>query len=286
LPIRSATRLGGVGIAARIRDRLVGDQRARRLCYACRVPDLAALQQAVVDAPGDDAPREAYARAVAASDPARAEFIELQLATARANRAHTRTPPDATNRQVVLRREHGDAWAADVRPLVSGFQFLRGFVEVVTLDAAHFLASAPELYRRAPVLHLNLTGVAPVAAELFASPHLARIQSLSMLHNKLGDAEVAALAGSPHLGSLAWLELSNNKIGAAGIEALAASPNLPRLRYVGLATNAAPDPTPQHADEYDATSPAAEQLQRRYGPRPWLDAHQRWTWPPPRDAAD
>jgi uncharacterized protein (TIGR02996 family) len=250
------------------------------------VPDLAALMQAVVDAPTEDAPRAAYARAVATTDPERAELIDIQLELARARRAHTEDGHPSLNREGTLIRTHGAQWAADVRPLVDSWQFLRGFTDVVTLDAARFLASAPELYRRAPVLHLNLTGVKPVAAELFQSPHLARIQSLDLRRNGLGDAEVAVLAASPYLTNLAWLNLGINKIGAAGLEALAASRNLPRLGYVGFATNAIPDPTPQHADEWDATSRVAEELQRKYGPRPWLDARRRWRWPPERDAVD
>lgn len=250
------------------------------------MPDLAALMQAVVDAPTDDAPRAAYARAVAATDPERAELIDIQLELARARRAHTEDGHRSLNREGTLIRTHGARWAADVRPLVDSWQFLRGFTDVVTLDAGRFLTIAPELYRRAPVLHLNLTGVKSVAAELFRSPHLTRIQSLDLRRNGLGDAEVATLAASPHLANLRWLELGINKIGAAGLEALAASRNLPRLGYVGLATNAIPDPTPPHADEYDATSPVGEELQRKYGPRPWLDARPRWRWPPDRDAVD
>ncbi|HEX3764856.1 MAG TPA: hypothetical protein VHW23_39440 [Kofleriaceae bacterium] len=250
------------------------------------MPDLAALMQAIVDAPADDAPRVAYARAVAANDPERAELIDIQLELARARRAHTEDGHDGLVREEILLRQHGARWAADVQPLVDKWQFLRGFTDVVTLAAERFLTVAPELYRRAPVLHLNLTKVKPVAAELFRSPHLARIRSLSLLHNGLGDAEVAALAASPYLANLAWLNLGNNKIGAAGVEAIAASRHLPHLGYVGLATNAIPDPTPRHADEYDAASPVAEALQRTYGPRPWLDARPRWRWPPPRDAVD
>lgn len=246
--------------------------------------DLAALLQAVVDAPTDDAPRAAYADAIAASDPERAELIRIQLVVARARKTHTEPPGGAPNREGTLIRAHGAAWAGDVKPLVAKWQFLRGFVEVVTLDAAAFLAHAAELYRRAPVLHLDLTGVKPVAAALFASPQLGRIQSLRLAGNALGDAEAAALAGSPHLGNLAWLDLSRNQIGAAGLEALAASDRLPRLGYLGFAANAIADPTPQHADEYDATSAVAAQLQARYGPRAWLDARRRPSWPPERDA--
>ena len=242
--------------------------------------------QAVVDAPTEDAPRATYARAVASTDPERAELIDIQLELARADRAHIDTPPELSNRKVILLRKHGARWAADVQPLVDGWVFLRGFIEYVKLDAARFLTVAPELYCRAPVLHLDLTGVNPVATELFRSRHLARIRSLSLLRNGLGDPEVAMLAASLHLGNLWWLNLSLNKIGAAGLEVLAASRNLPRLGYVGFRANAIPDPTPQHADEWDATSAVGEELQRKYGPRPWLDAHRRWQWPPPRDAVD
>lgn len=271
---------------ASIRDRTAGGQPAPGLCYLVRVPDPTALLHAVVAAPADDAPRLAYARAIAASDPGRAELIELQLALARARKAHT-APPDASlHRELALLHAHGAAWAAGVAPLVDKWQFLRGFVEVVTLDAARFLAGAGELYRRAPVLHLNLAGAKPVAAALFGSPHLARIVSLKLAGNALDDADAAALAASPHLGSLEWLDLGRNRIGAAGLEAIAASHRLPRLGYLGFAGNAIADPTPQHADEYDAASTAAQQLQRKYGPRAWLDARPRSTWPPERDAVE
>lgn len=248
--------------------------------------DLTALLQAVVDAPTDDAPRLAYADAVAASDPERAELIRIQIALAQARRAHTVLDDGSLGREFALIRAHGEAWAADVKPLVAKWQYLRGFVEVATLDAAAFLAHAAELYRCAPVLHLDLTGAAPVAAPLFSSPHLARIESLKLAGNALGDAEAALLAGSPHLANLAWLDLSRNQIGAAGLEAIAASDRLPRLGYLGFAANAVDDPTPQHADEYDAESAVAKQLQARYGRRAWLDARTRSTWPPPRDAVD
>jgi uncharacterized protein (TIGR02996 family) len=250
------------------------------------VADLTALLHAVVDAPADDAPRLAYAGAIAATDPERAELIRIQIALARARKARTPLDGPSLRREHELLDAHGAAWAGDIRSLVAKLQFLRGFVEVVTLDAAAFLARADELYRRAPVLHLDLTGAAPVAAPLFGSPHLARIKSLNLTANALGDAGAALLAGSPHLANLEWLDLSRNQIGAAGLEALAASDRLPRLGYLDFSANAIDDPTPQHADEYDAESTVAKQLQARYGQRAWLDATPRSTWPPPRDAVD
>jgi uncharacterized protein (TIGR02996 family) len=250
------------------------------------VADLTTLLQAVIDAPTDEAPRLAYAGAIAARDPERAELIEIQIALSRARRAHT--PPDdkALNRELAVIRAHGAAWAADVAPLVDKWQYLRGFIEVVTLDAAAFLANADALYRRAPVLHLDLTGVAAVAGALFGSPHLTRIVSLKLAGEALGDAEATLLARSPYLTSLEWLDVSRNQIGAHGLEELAASIRLPRLGYVQFAANAVADPTPQHADAYDAASATAKQLQARYGARAWLDPRTRSTWPPPRDAVE
>jgi hypothetical protein len=184
-----------------------------------------------------------------------------------------------------LSTEHGARWAADVRELVDGYVFWRGFVEEVTLPAPRFLANAAALYRRAPILHLTLTDARAVAAELFASPYLSRIQSLSLFRNGLGDAEATLLARSRQLANLTWLDLPMNQIGRVGLEALAASQLLPKLRYVGFEDNAIPDPTPRFADEYDADSPVAIELQAKYGPRPWLSVAGHGDWPPPRDAA-
>lgn len=248
--------------------------------------NLDVLRDAVVAAPDDEAARVAYAAAIEPTDPERAELIKVQLQLARWRKAHERPAgrPAATEREFALLGKRGAEWAKDVKPLVAMAVFLRGFVEHVALDAGAFLQSAPELYRRAPVLHLDLTGVKPVAAELFASPHLGRILSLQLTRNQLGDAEAVLLARSPVLGKLTWLDLEDNQIGQAGLEALAASDRLPRVGYLGFAGNRAPDPTPVHADDYDTTSAAAKALQKKYGKRDWLDARTRFEWPPPRDA--
>jgi uncharacterized protein (TIGR02996 family) len=269
----------------------------RRAEYVAVQPDheaagLAAIFQRITQAPRDDEPRRAYADAVEDSDPERAELIRIQLE--RARRRAERWQPErdmADGGGVMIRREQGmlnrrgAEWAADISPLVTGWHFERGFVGNVGIDAARFLATAPEIYRRAPVLDLNLRGVRPVARELFASPHLSRIRSMWLVRADLGDAEAIALAESPYLGALEWLDLGANRIGAAGLDALAASERLPRLAYVGFMGNAIPDPTPRFADEYDADTREAAELQRRHGRREWLSAHPRPLWPPDRDAA-
>ena len=248
---------------------------------------LARLNAAVTADPLADAPRLAYADAVAGADPERAEFIRTTVELTRRRAGH----PARTSQEdgELSWRSHekmttrGREWARSLRNLVGGFGFYRGFVESVKIDATAFVELAPRLYRLAPVLQLDLSGVAPAAGRLFGSPHLRQIRTLSLLRNELGDAEVELLAASPHLGELRWLDLGLNRIGTAGLEALAASPNLPRLEWLGFRVNAVGDPTPQHADEYDADSAVARELQARYGPRPWLSAHRRPEWPPGRD---
>jgi hypothetical protein len=247
------------------------------------VDDLEVLRQWVIDVPQDDAPREAYASAVAGTDPDRAELIRLQLQIAKADRLRLSSSP-ASMQAGDLIRAHGTRWAGPINDAVTGWTFMRGFVEVVMMDAEWFLDVAEEVYALAPVLHLDLTDVRLVSEELFASPHLQRIISLNLHQNDLGDEDAILLAQSPNLGNLEWLNLSNNRIGEAGLEALAASPKLPRLGYVDFRWNGTPDPTPAHADEYDATTPAALALQEMYGRREWLDAHVRAKWPPERDS--
>lgn len=248
---------------------------------------LARLTAAVTADPLADEPRLAYAGAVEDRDPERAAAILMQVELTRRRADHpAQTSQDdgelswRSHEKVTTR---GPEWARSLRNLVGGYGFYRGFVESVRLDAAAFLDLAPRLYRLAPVLQLDLSGVGPVARQLFGSPQLRQIRTLSLLRNELGDAEAELIAASPHLANLLWLNAGLNRIGAAGLEALAASPNLPRLEWLGFRVNAVGDPTPQHADEYDADSAVARELQARYGPRPWLSAHSRAQWPPARD---
>lgn len=244
---------------------------------------LAALAMEVVARPRAEDVREAYAEAVRRSDPERAELIRLQLMTARMRRTGVDTYPHAMREGDLIRAHHA-RWAQTIAQYVSGYQFFRGFIELVNVDAEWFLESADELYDLAPILHLDLTDAAPVAEDLFRSEWLARIVSINLMRNDFSDAEARMIAECPHLRNLEWLDLSHNQIGDAGLEALAASENLPRLGYVDFSYNAAEDPTPQHADEYDATSLVAETWQQKYGHREWLDAHPRYRWPPDRDA--
>jgi uncharacterized protein (TIGR02996 family) len=133
--------------------------------------DIESLYDRVVDDPRDDAPREAFAAAVENTDPDWAEFIRLQLETARARAARVDPGPTAT-REATLRDRHDQRWSHPVKDLTQAHGFLRGFVEWVWMDAEVFLMFSEDLYHRAPVLHLDLIDAQEIVDELFDDPHL------------------------------------------------------------------------------------------------------------------
>src|SRR3954453_5301771 len=142
----------------------------------------------VVARPRDEEVRGAYAEDVRRSDPARAELIRVQLTTARMRRTAVDSYPLATRESDLIRTHHA-RWAQPIAQYVSGYQFFRGFVELVTVDAEWFLEGADELYNLAPILHLDLTAATLVAEELFRPERLERIRSIKLMRNDFGDAE-------------------------------------------------------------------------------------------------
>jgi uncharacterized protein (TIGR02996 family) len=258
--------------------------------------ELDRLHANVLANPEADEPRVVYADEVERSDPARAELVRVQLQSARSRRAQ-QSPgvrADWYTRESVLLERHKDAWARPVTEIhgVRFVKFYRGFLEHVRMSARDFLAHGETLYQRAPVLHLDLEDLRPLADEVFQSPLLARIHSMRLWRNRLGDREISLLAASPHLGRLRWIDLTYNDIGTAGVEALCASANLPSLRYVDLADNPAPDPTPQ-IGETDTLSNdimhvdvpmVARDLEQRFGKKAWLSGpFGTAIFPPQRD---
>ena len=249
-------------------------------------PGLAALMDAVIVSPEADEPRVAYAAAIAPADPLRAELIDVQLRWDRMRKVQDLSHERGVlaMRAGELTRGHGAIWARDVARLVNSWRFVRGFVEDVRMDSTSFLSTAPELYRRAPILHLQLTALPPVARAVLSSPHLARLRSLDLSRGNLGDGEIALLA-SCDLPNLRWLNLDFNLIGRDGLDALCASQSLPRLAYVSLASNAVLDPLPGIVDDYTTETLLARALREKHGPVRWLD-YKRFVrdWPPDRDA--
>ena len=251
-------------------------------------PEEATLLRTVLEQPGDARARLAYAGYMDQIGDPRGRFIRTQLALARIglNPEDARWFPLASESDALI-KAHGVRWAEPVAPLVSGYEFERGFVGAVTMTARQFLERAPQLFSAAPVQHLNLTAVREAAAELFTSPYLLHIRSLDLQQNGLRDAEAITLAASPYVRELRWLSLMLNDIGAAGIEALAASKNLANLKYAELSGNRINPGQRFEIDQgivVDSWLPdEALRLEERYGPLPWLRAEAETAYDIPPD---
>lgn len=235
-------------------------------------PDL----RAVLERPLDDAPRLAYAAAL--GDDPRAELIRIQLQ----GRGYGCTPRE---RELLI--AHCERWLAPVAPLVSVAGLARGFVQYASMTADQWVRNASALLALAPILDLHLTDVAG-RPEVFAVPELARLRSLDLAHNRLGDAEALALAASPQVRGLRWLDLSSNRIDRAGLDAIAASPNLPVLQWLGFSHNTAPDPVPfpylDGGQVQGIEVPAIHaELVGKVGLKPWLVARHTDTAPAPAE---
>jgi uncharacterized protein (TIGR02996 family) len=218
--------------------------------FSTRRPEERDHLQAVLANPDDDRPRRSYARWCRLhKDLQRAEFIDIQLSLASSG-----TEQDSREAYILRRRErelvaeHGRAWAGQIAEWVDDYQFDRGFVELITMSAYAFLERAPELFRRAPIRHLNLTQAGDVIKELLERGYLNNIYSLSMDRSNLTDDHLRELSSDYNLPRLRWLSIGENKIGLNGVKALVDAGL--KLDYVRLFGNPC-DPVERYAHDGD-----------------------------------
>jgi uncharacterized protein (TIGR02996 family) len=139
--------------------------------------DATALVRAVLESPADDAPRLVFADYVEEQgDPARAEFIRLQVALAREPCPNTWVPPrdgctapDCRSCRLFRDRVHGLfqtpgfggwVWGGWEAP-VANVWFDRGFIERVAVVAERFTEVAGRLFSLEPIRSVRLTGRMP-----------------------------------------------------------------------------------------------------------------------------
>jgi uncharacterized protein (TIGR02996 family) len=246
--------------------------------YARGMRDEAALSREILERPWDDGPRLELAALLDGRGDPRGELIRVQIEIFLDEAGHRRGSKYAANlrREKELLKQHAAAWAADVSPLVDRVTFMRGFPDMVKVDAEKYLANAARLHAVAPVVHLDVKQLKGVLGRFFAEPHLGRLRSLLLYDCHIGDEGVEALAASPVLGELRYLDLMLNDVTRRGVEALCASSGLPNLRYVKLTSNPVESPLdrPVAVDngqilEWEA-HPIQEELEARYGHKPWL----------------
>lgn len=188
--------------------------------------------KAIHAAPDDDALRLVYADWLDERGDPRGEFIRIQVARAAGDDHRT-----LVLREHELRAAHGGDWAGPLRELVGDWQFHRGLLEEVMVNARTFLEKGETLFRLAPLQRVRLRGVEDVLPELACQPILAQVRGLDLVGERLDDLALHVLASSPHVGELRSLNLSLNLVGTSGIRALAESPHLGNLRELILTGN-------------------------------------------------
>jgi uncharacterized protein (TIGR02996 family) len=225
----------------------------------------APLLAAILDAPDDDAPRLVYADWLEEhGDPARAEFIRLQLVLAARMRDGPvgSSSPEAERANDLL-RENGSRWLAEL-PAIRGVRwghFWRGFPSVEVSSPVTLVWAARRLAECNPVEWVRLDYCLPERVAhlarsavlervrvlegvyidytddqtgdiLFGSPRLAGLRGLDPSY--LNPQSLRAVASSPHLGALEWLDFLGFQMSEASVEALAEAPGLPALRWLRL----------------------------------------------------
>ena len=247
-----------------------------------------ALLAAVLARPYDDEPRLAYAAERAAQRDPRGELIRLQVGLARPF-VQRDVDPDSPAfmaeverdlrrqegivRERELRESLGPMWAEPVAIRVDDYGWDRGFVADVTLSASRFLEEAETLFALAPIVHVRLTNVKPVAEMLFTSPRFAYVRALSMIGEGLTGDDLRPLTRSQTATRLWWLDLGRNRLDYDAVRMLAESP-LRKLAYVGLTHNPS-DPRETAGVEgltiVDARLPdEGKRLEAEVGFVPWL----------------
>jgi uncharacterized protein (TIGR02996 family) len=124
------------------------------------------------------------------------------------------------------------------RGLVRGWGYRRGFVEHLSVDAATLMDSFDAFLPLGPLRSLRLWNVRSVLSRLCRFEGLSRFVKLDLRHNELGDAGLKMLLDSPHLGRVEELSLVDVGLTDQSVECLAAHANLPAFKKVLVSQNA------------------------------------------------
>ncbi|HEY1189025.1 MAG TPA: TIGR02996 domain-containing protein [Gemmata sp.] len=168
-------------------------------------------------------------------DPARAEFIRVQIAQMQLDREDPRQHA-LRDRESALLKAHERRWRAHLPDWARKLgTFHRGFIDKVTVPAEQFLARGAELLGCLPLGSVQLEHAGPHAPALAACAWLGRVSGLNVRYDEgMTDDDFAALVASPHLGRLKRLDLSIGACGDRALRALAANPVLSGLEELTL----------------------------------------------------
>lgn len=173
---------------------------------------------------------------------ARAEFIRLQvLLASQGNHPDQR---QFYRREQHLKQMYGAAWAGDLIHLAADWNYRRGFIHHLQVDARTFIEIHDSLEEKHPLEHLHLFWGMETPHEraedlrkIAALPLVLGLASIDLTGAGVGSDGVANLVAGPSLENLRELNLAGNRIGPRGLKAILSSPWMAGIRKLDLADN-------------------------------------------------
>jgi uncharacterized protein (TIGR02996 family) len=204
-----------------------------------------AFYQAILENPSDAAQRLVFADWLEERDDpvqqARGAFIRLQCQLSGGALLAPERRQELKQREQELLTAHAPAWLGPLAGIASRWGFTRG-TAWLQFAAGRFIdrkthSTLKDWFPRAGVQELSLLHGTRRLRDVFQSPLLGRLHSLSFAYAEIGDREAHALAASPHLAHVRTLALSHNQLTPFGAAALLGSPRLGRLERLYLERN-------------------------------------------------
>jgi uncharacterized protein (TIGR02996 family) len=207
------------------------------------------LLTTVLAEPDNDDPRLVYADWLDEHDqPARAEFIRLQIELARLRGGKRKEKQRLREKELL--DAHKDTWAEPVAEFRTSYTayhsrtlyvFRRGFVEGILTDPDTFIEQAEEMFARAPIREVRFAEVGDYE-ELAKCKHLLRLHTLEFAGTNLTEEDnPGALLRCRYLANLTRLAVEgvddNGHLDLVGVRALVGSKYLGKLEALSLKGN-------------------------------------------------
>lgn len=201
-------------------------------------PDQRAFLASILADPDDKKARLVYSDLLQQTDDPRGAFIVMQCTRAELADGDPRIPELDTQIAALLKK-HKKAWTAYGDNKGARWEFRRGFVEKLSLDAKDLVANGATIFAAEPIEELSVWKIdeSPKKGSrlgpVLALP-LQRIRRLSLARCELEEEDYAALASAKTLGNVEVVDLTKGTGDTAPIAPLAKATSLPKLRELKL----------------------------------------------------